>query len=198
MFTGIIEHAARITRAEEKEGALALALDLGPCADGVALGDSIAVRGCCLTVEHLDGAVATFHLMGQTLSHSAFGDAAVGQTINIERSLRLGDRLGGHIVTGHLDGVGRVARVEDRPGQWDLTIELPETVADLVIPKGSITIDGVSLTVAHLSGREVTVCIIPHTLEVTTLGSLQPGDPVNLEMDSIGKWVRRLFPGADS
>ena len=194
MFTGIVEGQRRIVRAETRAGALRLDIDLEDLAEGVSVGDSICVRGCCLTVESLSGGVASFHLMAQTLGLTAFAGLAEGQTVNIERSLRVGDRLGGHMVSGHLDGLGRVTAVEASAGQTDISIEIPADQERFVIPQGSIGIDGVSLTIAHLQGTRVTVCLIPHTLEMTTLGKLQVGDPVHLEMDMVGKWMERLLP----
>jgi riboflavin synthase len=194
MFTGIVEGMGLVTHAEFQNQSLRLGVDLLQLADGVGIGDSIAVRGCCLTVEALAGTVASFHLMGETLRMSRFADVAPGHLLNLERSLRVGDRLGGHFVTGHLDGVGPVAEVSISEGQTDLTVELPPSLSDLVIPKGSIALDGVSLTIAHLLSNEVTVCLIPHTVKFTTLGQLRKGDFVHLEMDSIGKWVKRLMP----
>lgn len=194
MFTGIVEGMAGIVAADPGEGGLALRLDLGGLAGGVRPGDSVAVAGCCLTVESLDGSVARFHLMGETLGLTRFGSCKAGDLLNVERSLRIGDRLGGHFVSGHVDGLAAVEDVLVRPGQTDLTVRLPEELEQLVIPKGSIGIEGVSLTVAAIEGRSITVCLIPHTLGATTLGRLRPGDRVHVEMDQIGKWVRRLLP----
>jgi riboflavin synthase len=193
MFTGIVESRRPVTVHEGSRGGLALGVDLGPCAAGVSVGDSIAVLGCCLTVEALDAGVARFHLMGETLGLTRFGALRVGDDVNVERSLRVGDQLGGHFVSGHLDGLGEVFAKTPAEGQTDLTVRVPPGLERFVVPKGSIAIDGVSLTVAHVLDRDVTVCLIPHTLEVTTLGSLSPGDAVHLEMDMIGKWVQRLL-----
>ena len=194
MFSGIVEGQRRLVQTLREGAALRLVVDLEDLAEGVSIGDSIALRGCCLTVDGLRGSEAAFHLMAETLGLTAFGRLAVGDRVNVERSLRLGDRLGGHFVSGHVDGLGRVTAVDARPEQTDLTLELPGHLAGQVIPKGSISIDGVSLTLAAIEGPRVTVCLIPHTLEVTTLGILKPGDPVHLEMDMIGKWVRQLMP----
>lgn len=193
MFTGIVEGRRRVVRAERHPGGLALDLDLRDLAEGVAVGDSVSVAGCCLTVETLTDGVATFHLMDETLGLTTFGTVAKGDERNVERSLRVGDRLGGHFVSGHVDGLGTVAAVEVlHEGQTDLTIALPEHLEKLIIPKGSIAIDGVSLTLSGIDGAHVTVSLIPHTLEVTSLGALRVGDHVHLEMDMIGKWVRQL------
>jgi riboflavin synthase len=197
VFTGIVEAKRPVAAARAGEGSLHLEIDLGPFADGVRAGDSIAVRGCCLTVERLERGVASFHLMAETLGLTAFGALKSGSLVNIERSLRLGDRMGGHFVSGHVDGLGRVETVQLHPGQTDLTVRLPAGLADLTVPKGSIALDGVSLTIARLEDPLVTVSLIPHTLEVTTLGELRAGDPVHLEMDMIGKWVKRLLRGEE-
>ena len=192
MFTGIVEGKRPVTIARSVGSSLHLQLDLGPFAEGVGMGDSIALAGCCLTVESLEGNLASFHLMGETLGLTTFGQLEVGSEINLERSLRLGDRLGGHLVSGHIDGLGTVTRIDEGDGQTDITLELGPEIERLTVPKGSICIDGVSLTIAVLDGRQVTVCLIPHTLEITTLGKLVVGDRVQLEMDMIGKWIARL------
>ncbi|HMS16599.1 MAG TPA: hypothetical protein PKA37_07145 [Planctomycetota bacterium] len=127
------------------------------------------------------------------MSRTAFGRIAEGDSLNLERALRVGDRLGGHFVSGHLDGIGIAVDRRDSPGQTDLTLEIPEELAQLTIPKGSIALDGVSLTIARIEGRRVTVCLIPHTLTHTTLGEIRVGKSIHLEMDSIGKWVQRLL-----
>ena len=195
MFTGIVEGKRQLIVAEPSRGGVSLVLDLGDLAHGVRVGDSISVRGCCLTIEALAGTRATFHLMAETLRLTLFANAERGHLVNVERSLRVGDRLGGHFVSGHVDGIGRVVSVAPTASQTEITIEVPGSLAELVIPKGSIAIDGVSLTIAALRGNLVTVSLIPHTLEVTTLGTLGAGDGAHLEMDMIGKWVKRLLPG---
>lgn len=197
MFTGIVETMGRVTRREEKSGALWLAIDLGAAVGGVRLGDSICVRGCCLTVEVLDGAVAGFHMMGETLRLTDFLSLHVSDAVNLERALKLGDHLGGHLVSGHVDGVGTVLDVTTTPEQTSVTIELPPQVERFTIPKGSITVDGVSLTLAALQKESATVCLIPHTLAVTTLGALKVGSKVHLEADQVGKWMARLLPQRD-
>ena len=193
MFTGIVEDRRPVARARFEGGSLWLEIDLGDLAAGVAVGDSIAMAGCCLTVSRLEGTVAGFHLMGETLRLTTFKDLSEGDLVNVERSLRLDDRLGGHLVSGHVDGLAEVVSVSEKEGQTDLKVRLPDHLKELVVPKGSISIDGVSLTIAAIEGSEVTVCLIPHTLQATTLGLLRPGDRVHLEMDMIGKWVRRLL-----
>ena len=194
MFTGIVESIGRIVDRHESGGALGLRIDLGAAAEGVRVGDSLCVRGCCLTVEAVDGGVARFHLMGETLRLTDFARLQIGDAVNLERALRVGDRLGGHLVSGHVDGVGDVLAVESLAAQTNLKLRLPPSVAQFTIPKGSITVDGVSLTLAELRDAEVTLCLIPHTLQATTLGALRVGDKVHLEADQVGKWMARLLP----
>jgi riboflavin synthase len=143
-------------------------------------------------VAALDGAVASFHLMGETLGKTTLGDLAAGREVNIERALRLGDRLGGHLLSGHVDGVGTVVGLDRKDGQTDLRVEAPNGLWPYLVPKGSIAIDGVSLTVIDVEDGRFSVGLIPHTLEITTLGALRTGSRVNLEADMIGKWVRTL------
>lgn len=197
MFTGIVEGKRPLVEATAGSGSLRLGVDLRDLAEGVGVGDSIAVRGCCLTATGLAGSVASFHLMGETLGLTLFGSLRAGDLVNVERSLRVGDRLGGHFVSGHVDGLGTVVSVDSRPGQTDLIVRLPAPLAELVIPKGSIALDGVSLTLTSISGPDVGVALIPHTLEATTLGALRAGDRLHLEMDMIGKWVRKLVRSED-
>ena len=192
MFTGLIQAIGIIAQAQPRGEGMALTVRCPEIASDLARGESIAVDGCCLTVESLEGNLASFHLMGETLGLTTFGQLEVGSEINLERSLRLGDRLGGHLVSGHIDGLGTVTRIDEGDGQTDITLELGPEIERLTVPKGSICIDGVSLTIAVQGGRQVTVCLIPHTLEITTLGKLVVGDRVQLEMDMIGKWIARL------
>ena len=191
MFTGIVAGRRPVLQADRGDSGLQLLVDLGDLADGVALGDSIAIDGCCLTVDRRDGETVRFHAGRETLSLTALGGLAVGREVNVERALRFGDDLGGHLVSGHVDGVGRIVALEPEDSQTVLTIELPAALRDEVILKGSITVDGVSLTITDASRGRVSIALIPHTLEVTTLGSKSVGDPVNLETDLIGKWVLR-------
>ena len=195
MFTGIVEGLRRVVAVADGDGYRRLSIDLETTASRALIGASIAVNGCCLTVEKTEGTVATFCAITETLSKTTLGGLAVGDRVNVEPSLRAGDDLGGHFVTGHVDGVGTVAARDDRSGEVWITVEVPETLADLVVPKGSITIDGVSLTVAAIDGRRVSVALIPHTLAVTTLGGRRTGDRINLEMDTFGKWVRSFLKG---
>ncbi len=192
MFTGIVERAAPLTAVEEIPGGLRLTLDLGPCAEGVERGDSICVAGACLTVIALEETRAGFDLSMETLEKTRLGEVRVGGALNVERSLRVGDRLGGHFVSGHVDGLGEVLEVEDQEEFSVHTYRAPEAILAYLVPKGSVTIEGVSLTVAELrEGGVFTVALIPETLEVTTLGELAVGDRVQMEGDLLGKYVQR-------
>jgi riboflavin synthase len=194
MFTGIVEGLRRAVSVADAPERRRIAVDLGASADGIGVGASVAVNGCCLTVVALDGPVATFDLIAETLRKTAFGDLVAGDLVNVERCLRLGDRLDGHLVQGHVDGVGTLVAREDLPGETRLTVELPpDLAADPVVLKGSIALDGVSLTIAAVEGRRVTVCLIPHTLTITTLGRRRVGDRLHVETDVLGKMVRDLW-----
>lgn len=192
MFTGIVEGLAPLLEATPARGGLRLVLDLGALADGVRDGDSVCTAGCCLTVVELAGTRAAFELSQETLARTRFGALRPGEKLNVERSLRLGDRLGGHFLTGHVDALGTVARIE-RQGDFALhAYHAPAALLPLLIPKGSVGVDGVSLTVAELLPEGgFRVALIPETLRRTTLGALRPGDRVHLEGDLLGKYVQR-------
>ena len=195
MFTGLVESKAILTAAIPTGPGKRLIFDLGKLAksDGkpIGLGDSIALSGCCLTVVEIDGSLCHFELGSETLSKTNFGHLAPGQEVNCERSLRVGDRLGGHFVTGHIDGLGLLKHIRNE-GQWrfyEFTAPIP--LLRQMAPKGSITIDGVSLTLVEADDDHFSVALIPHTLEVTTLGNLQSGDAVHLETDVLAKYIAR-------
>ncbi|MBO4205616.1 riboflavin synthase [Micromonospora echinofusca] len=194
MFTGIIEELGEIVR-QEPTGADSVLLTVrGPVVTADARhGDSIAVNGVCLTVvDTVDGAF-TADVMGETLRRSSLGTLTAGDPVNLERAATLGSRLGGHLVQGHVDGVGRV-RDREPAEQWEtVTFDLPAPLARYVVEKGSITVDGVSLTVAAVGSDWFSVGLIPTTCALTTLGRRQPGDPVNLEVDVLAKYVERLL-----
>jgi riboflavin synthase len=200
MFTGIVEEVGRVLALDVRDRHARLHVICDEVVRDAVLGDSIAVGGCCLTVTTLpseeDGGGFTADLMAETLRATALGDLAVGAPVNLERAMRADTRFGGHLVQGHVDGVGTVVDRDELPGTVFLTFVAPEEVARYLVPKGSVTIDGVSLTVVDLPapGR-FRVGLIPHTLEVTTFGDRQPGDRVNLEADVIAKYVERLLVG---
>jgi riboflavin synthase len=195
MFTGIVEHVGSISSADHGHSGTRLVIDLGPLAEGSRLGDSICVSGACLTIDHLDGHVAAFDCSPETRRKTTIAGWKAGRQVNLERALRVGDRLGGHLVGGHVDGVGRVVE-RRREGEGErLTIVLPDGGNVRVVEKGSLAIDGVSLTTWDCHGARCSIAVIPHTLSRTTLTDLRPGDPVNLETDPIGRWVESLMKG---
>lgn len=193
MFTGIVQTVGKITRSEPRGGDVRLWIDAAQLdlAD-VAIGDSICVSGVCLTAIALDGQQFAADVSLETLSRTTLGTLHSGDGVNLEKSLRLADRLGGHLVAGHVDGVGTVLAVaaEARSQRW--TFELPPTLARYVAAKGSICIDGVSLTVNEVEGNRFGVNLIPHTVEVTTFRDKRVGDTVNIEVDLIARYVERL------
>jgi riboflavin synthase len=195
MFTGIVQAVGRIAGTEPKGDGLRIAVDigLGDVADG-AVGDSIAVNGCCLTIVEVNGSTLAFDVSAETL-RCTIGLDRVGD-VNVEMALRLADRLGGHLMTGHVDGVGTVTRFDavanDPGGSWFLEIDAPADLARFIAAKGSIAVHGVSLTVNGVSGSRFHVNLIPHTLAVTTLGTLEAGARVNLEVDLVARYVARL------
>lgn len=200
MFSGIIETVGTIRRVEPGEGATRFLIDAPVIAGELGLGDSVAVDGACLTVESLHDAGFAVTAVATTLSRTVAGAYQEGTKVNLERALRVGDRLDGHLVQGHVDGVGALRSREERADDVRFTFTIPADVARTTLPRGSITLNGVSLTVAEGPGGEggdqVGVALIPFTLEATNLGHLAPGDAVNVEADLIGKYVGRMVASA--
>jgi len=193
MFSGIITAVGTINRADDRDGGLRLSVVAGTLGlDDVQVGDSIAVNGVCLTVVELAGNEFTVDVSRETLD-CTIGLERQGGHVNLEKALRLSDRLGGHLVSGHVDGVGEVVAFNDIGESWRLVVRAPQSLAKYIAVKGSITINGVSLTVNQVSGPEFEVNLIPHTLEVTTLDELQAGSQVNLEIDLIARYVERMM-----
>ncbi len=193
MFSGIVADVGIIKRAEDREGGLRLSVATEALGmDDVQLGDSIAVNGVCLTVVKQEGNTFTVDVSRETLNCTVGLDKQGGH-VNLEKALRLSDRLGGHLVTGHVDGVGEVVAFNDIGESWRLVVRAPHALAKYIAVKGSITINGVSLTVNRVSGSEFEVNLIPHTLEVTTLNELKAGAKVNLEIDLIARYVERMM-----
>ncbi|MFF7475447.1 riboflavin synthase [Streptomyces sp. NPDC008092] len=205
MFTGIVEELGEVTAVENLGDASRFRLRGPVVTEGAQHGDSIAVNGVCLTVVEHEGDEFTADVMAETLKRSSLGALDVGSRVNLERPTAVGSRLGGHIVQGHVDGTGQVlARTPSE--HWEIVkVSLPADLARYVVEKGSITVDGISLTVVEAGSDYFTVSLIPTTLDLTTLGHKQPGDPVNLEVDVVAKYVERLLantqpantPGAD-
>ena len=190
MFTGIIEETGTLDGIRKGQHSAVLRINAQKVLEGVKTGDSIAVNGVCLTLTGCGKGGLSFHALSETLNRSNLGDS-VGRKVNLERALRLGDRLGGHLVSGHIDcraEVLDIGRVED---DYELRVALPSAVAGQVVMKGSVAVNGVSLTIASLSRSDFTVRIIPHTWAETNLSDLQAGDAVNLETDMLGKFVLR-------
>jgi riboflavin synthase len=192
MFTGIVAAVGRIERVQPRERGLRLVIDAGALDLGdVAVGDSIAVNGCCLTVVARTGTRFEADVSQETIDCTV-GLAAPGE-VNLEKSLRLADRLGGHLLTGHVDGVGEVIAFEPVGESHRLVVRAPAALARYIARKGSIAVQGVSLTVNRVDGAEFEVNLIPHTLSVTTLGALKPGARANLEVDLIARYVERML-----
>ncbi len=193
MFSGIVADVGTIIKSENREGGLRLAVETRQLGlDDVQLGDSIAVNGVCLTVVQMEGRTFTVDVSRETLNCTVGLDRQ-GARVNLEKALRLADRLGGHLVSGHVDGVGEVIAFTDLGESWKLALRAPQALAKYIAAKGSITVNGVSLTVNRVSGAEFELNLIPHTLAVTTLNELKAGARVNLEIDLIARYVERML-----
>jgi riboflavin synthase len=192
MFTGLIEGTGFVASVEEG-GMARLVIDAGRLAEGTEVGDSVSVNGVCLTVNETDARALVFYAMPETLRRTALGDVRKGHMVNLERAMTLGSRFGGHIVQGHVDGVGEVVDVtpEGDAELWEFSA--PESVLKYAVEKGSVCVDGISLTLASVTESSFTVSILPQTKEATNLSGLSTGDRVNLEADVIGKYVERLL-----
>ena len=190
MFTGIIEQMGVIARTTDNEGNLTVTIQPARMWADVELGESIAVNGTCLTVTTWDAAGFTVDLSRETIAKTA-PHWREGTKVNLERAMTAQARFGGHVVSGHVDGVGTVLRVDAQPGAYTMTVRAAPHLARYLVPKGSVTVDGVSLTLVDVTPADFSVALIPHTLASTTLGSLAEGDPVNLETDLVFKYVDR-------
>jgi riboflavin synthase len=194
MFTGIILATGRVTSIAQRSGDL----ELGVAAAGldlarIVIGDSVSVQGVCLTVTRKEDASFFADVSRETMAKTTLGSLRVGSRVNLEPSLRAGDALGGHLVSGHVDAVGNLRQADQDARSWRLDFEVPEGLERFVAPKGSICVDGVSLTVNGVDGRRFDVNIIPHTYAVTTLGELRVGDEVNIEIDVVARYLERLM-----
>ena len=192
MFTGIIEGMGTIirfdnntkTRSEAK-----MMVNLGKLARGLRVGDSVAINGVCLTAIYIAKGMAKFELVGETINKTNLGSLENGDRVNIERSLKIGDRLEGHFVLGHIDGLGTISKINKQSNQVQIWIELPNELSKYVAKKGSITVDGISLTIVDKIKNKFSISIIPHTMKMTNLGMKKIGDKVNIETDVLGKYI---------
>ena len=192
MFTGIIEGTGRVVSVEETNGGRRLGVSADLATDGLDTGESIAVAGACMTVVSSQSGSFVFDVSAESLRRTTLGAFAEGDAVNLERSLKFGDRLGGHMVSGHIDGLGRLAARRAEGDSTLLTFEVPQELTRLTVEKGSVAIDGVSLTCFSCRKDSFEVAVVPHTLEVTTLGGLGEGQRVNVETDVLGRYVAKL------
>ena len=191
MFSGLVEATPRIVTLLEEPGGVRLILERPTEFTDVRVGDSIAIQGCCLTVVELTDTSLSFQAGRETLSRTSLGDRKAGDKVNCERSLKLGDRLGGHLVTGHIDGQGELVSRDDEAEWSNMVFSAPHSLLRQMASKGSVAIEGVSLTLVNVTNETFSVALIPHTLAHTTLGDLKAGDAVNLETDLLAKYVQR-------
>jgi riboflavin synthase len=198
MFTGLVEEIGHVQRVCREGGSAKLAINGQQTTSSLAIGDSIAVDGTCLTVTRTAPPLFEAHLSEETLVRTTLGELRVGNPVNLERPCRPTDRLGGHFVSGHIDEVGTIHEIRETQGTWWFLIAYPEALRPLLVEKGSVAVDGISLTVGSLNDRSFGVAIIPHTCRHTTLGSKQVGQRVNLETDLLGKYVVRYLQGLGS
>ena len=192
MFTGIVEGLGIIKKFEKKtntRSAAKMKVNLGNLAKGLKAGHSVAINGVCLTVTKISKSEAEFEMIGETIRKTDLGKLESGDKVNIERSLKIGDRMEGHFVLGHIDGTGKIIKIEKMPKEIKFWLELPTDLTKYVVKKGSIAIDGISLTLVDVIKNKISVCIIPHTMEITNLNSKKIGDKVNIETDILGKYT---------
>lgn len=198
MFTGLIEEVGHVISSAPHGSVTDIAIAARVVLEGVRIGDSIAINGVCQTVTAFGNSSFTVQAVEETLRRTTFGSLKRGSRVNLERSLRLGDRLGGHFVQGHVDGAGRITRLSGAPDNRLISVSPPPELLRFIAEKGSITLDGVSLTVSFASGDEFGVSIIPHTLGATTLSTVRAGDMVNIEVDVIARYVDRMLGSRDA
>jgi len=192
MFTGIIEGLGNIVRFEKKtsnRSAAKMKIKLGKIAKGLKIGDSVSINGVCLTAINISKDIAEFEMIGETIKKTNLGTLKNGNKVNIERSLKVGQRLEGHFVLGHVDGVGIISRIEKQPNQIKIWIKISKELSKYIIKKGSVTVDGISLTVVDVLKDNFSVSIIPHTMKITNLSYKKIGDKVNIETDILGKYI---------
>lgn len=194
VFTGIVQCTGRVVSISNKTGsrsAAAMTVDLTGAGRGLKEGQSVAINGVCLTATGISGSTCTFEMIGETMKKTNISALRAGSVVNIERSVRAGQRMEGHFVLGHIDGTGIVKKIQRAPDEVRIWFEVPRSMAKYIVKKGSIAVDGISLTVTGIKNNTVLVSLIPHTISVTNMGSKRVGDRVNLETDILGKYAAR-------
>jgi riboflavin synthase len=192
LFTGIIEGIGKVIKINKNttnRSALQLMVDLGKHSKGLKIGQSVALNGVCLSVTKISKNKCSFELIDETIKKTDLGNLKVGGIVNIERSLKVGDRMEGHFVLGHVDGVGIIKKIEKKPKEVKLWFEIPKKLSKYVVKKGSIALDGISLTVVDVKKNNASVCLIPHTMNVTNFNSKKISDKINIETDILGKYI---------
>jgi len=192
MFTGIIEGIGTVLKIQKNtknRSAYQMIIDLGKHSKGLKIGQSVALNGVCLSVTNISKNKCNFEMIDETIKKTDLGNLKVGGKVNIERSLKVGDRMEGHFVLGHVDGVGIIQRIEKKPKEVKLWLEVPKKLTKYVVKKGSIALDGISLTVVDVNKNKASVCMIPHTMKVTNFNSKKVGDKINIETDILGKYI---------
>jgi riboflavin synthase len=192
LFTGIVEgigKVKKISKATKNRSAIQMIVDLGKHGKGLKTGQSVALNGVCLTVTKLSKTGITFEMIEETTKKTDLGNLKIGGIVNIERSLKAGDRLEGHFVLGHVDGVGIIKKIQKKPKEVQVWFKVPKNLSKFIVKKGSIAIDGISLTVVDVKNNLASICLIPHTIEVTNFKTKNIGDKVNIETDILGKYI---------
>ena len=192
MFTGIISGTGKvekIVKNTKNRSAVKMTVNLGKCAKGLKIGQSVALNGVCLTVTKLSKNLGRFEMIDETTKKTDLGNLKIGSIVNVERSLKAGERLEGHFVLGHVDGVGTITKIQKKPKEVKVWFNVPKKLAKYIVKKGSIAIDGISLTVVEAKNNNVSVCFIPHTIQVTNFRTKNVGDKVNIETDILGKYI---------
>ena len=192
LFTGIVEgigKVKKISKATKNRSAIQMVVDLGKHGKGLKTGQSVALNGVCLTVTKLSKTGSTFEMIEETTKKTDLGNLKIGGIVNIERSLKAGDRLEGHFVLGHVDGVGIIKKIQKKPKEVQVWFEVPKNLSKFIVKKGSIAMDGISLTVVDVKNNLASICLIPHTIEVTNFKTKNIGDKVNIETDILGKYI---------
>jgi riboflavin synthase len=192
LFTGIVEGIGKVLKIQKSttnRSAVKMTVDLGKHSKGLKIGQSVAINGVCLTVTGISKSKCNFEMIDETTKRTDLGNLKVGGIVNIERSLKVGDRMEGHFVLGHVDGVGTIKKIEKRPKEIKVWFEIPKHLSRFVVEKGSIAIDGISLTVVDVKKNLASVCLIPHTVQVTNFQTRNVGDKINIETDILGKYL---------